>query len=543
MRNRLKRAMLVALLGVTWVIDVYHIGVYPRPPLARLAEELAAPGPPAWWRDRSRAGIHQLVLEGSPFHRGIEGGHATRDLIYRQEKELNTELARIIPSAVLLRALTLIGMRWFWGIDRYLEPWMSDEIYGVSRSTTHEFDYLADRFTRQIAYHGLHEVGQLMVDQGGEDMGCTVVALPFQGSWVLGRNFDFEGGRIFDTEKVVKWIFPDRGHALVSVIWAGMVGAVTGVNDQGIYLSLNAAGSTDFRRQGTPSTLVLLKALQEAGSAREAIRILRDSSMFITDIFVLLDSRTGELYRIEKSPRHTEVIPLAGPSVVTNHLISPRWRDDPINRYRRDELTSVTRSRRAEELLKALPPARDAREAERQVLGILRDKGEWNGRPLPIGDRRAIDALIATHSVVFNASSRILYVSRGPGLAGEFLGYDLRRSFAAHRPVRAGVLPRDPLVSDELFEKVKLSDRDVSAARRALRRGRCVETRALLDEARGLYTGEAAYYTAEGDYRWRCRADREGARAEWREAQAHVPAYPRELRGLEARLSAGEWKP
>jgi len=90
---------------------------------------------------------------------------------------------------------------------------MLEEMYGVSKSTSTDFDFLLDRFTRQIAYHGLHEVGQLAVDQGSDSMGCTVVALPHKRNWIIGRNFDFEGGRIFDSEKIMKWVFPERGYS------------------------------------------------------------------------------------------------------------------------------------------------------------------------------------------------------------------------------------------------------------------------------------------------------------------------------------------
>ncbi len=75
-------------------------------------------------------------------------------------------------------------------------------MYGISRSAPRKYDYLADPYTRQVAYHGLHEVGQMMVDQGFEEgMACTVIAVKRGRQWILGRNFDFEGGRIFDKEK------------------------------------------------------------------------------------------------------------------------------------------------------------------------------------------------------------------------------------------------------------------------------------------------------------------------------------------------------
>lgn len=531
LRKALVGLALLAQLGLTWAVAVYHLGVFPVPPLGE-------PRPaPAQWIPKSELGMHQLILSGDPHSRGLAAGKYVRELLYMQERDLITQLDRVFPYPVARRVLEVLAIRWFWGIDRFFEPWSTAEMYGVSKSAPREFDYLGDPFTRQIAYHGLHEVGQMMVDQGSEAMGCTVVAVPHRGSWVLGRNFDFEGGRVFDSEKIMKWVFPDEGYAFLSVTWAGMVGAVTGVNEHGLYLSLNAAGSRDFRRHGTPSTLVLLKALQFSRTAEEALKILREEIMFITDIFVLLDSRSGKLFRVEKSPDHTEVIELESPSIVTNHLISPRWKDDPVNLFRRNELTSLARSERGEALLASLDKKalEDPRQAEASVLRILRDKGEANGRPLHLGNRRAIDALIATHVVLLNGPEQILYVSRGPGVSGPLVGFDLRASFKARRPVVKGGLPRDPIVSDPLFTDVRAAIRNASRAGAA----NCADANRLLEAASIAYRENHVYYDALGDHLQRCERDPEGARRAWKHALELSPAYPAQLERIQAKLRGG----
>jgi hypothetical protein len=302
-----------------------------------------------------------------------------------------------------------------------------------------------------------------------------VVATPWKESWILGRNFDFEGGRIFDREKILKWVFPEQGHAFVSVIWAGMVGAVTGVNDQGLYISLNAAGSSDYQRLGVPSTLVLLNVLQNAGTAQEAIEIIRRSQMFITDIFVLLDSRQHQLYRIEKSPAKVAVSPLQGPQVITNHLIDAIWEKDKTNTYRREKLTSMYRYDRGQQLLAELQAQKISDESKMQleILKILRDKGQVGGQDLELGNRRAIDPLIAAHSVVFNAEREFLFVSQGPGVSGAFTGFDLQASFRQRRPVMVPGLPADPLISEQTFDKVRTSNVEISLAQSASRQGDC----------------------------------------------------------------------
>src|SRR5262245_814082 len=271
---------LLLLVLFTWGVHVFHLGVITSeglPTPEKLPQDLGG----ARWIPKEKAGINQLIIFGDPFTRGYATGKLTSYLMFQQEATLIREFYRLFPNPLLRNALILGLLRWYWGIQEYFEDWMLEEAYGVSLSASREFNFLLDPFSRQIAYHGLHEVGQLMIDRGVDAMGCTVFAIPHKGSWVIGRNFDFEGGKIFDDEKILKWVFPDKGFAFVSVTWAGMVGAVTGVNENGVYISINAAGSTDFGRFGTPSTLILVKALQFSRTADEARKIIENSKMFI----------------------------------------------------------------------------------------------------------------------------------------------------------------------------------------------------------------------------------------------------------------------
>ncbi len=513
---------LILLLMWTWAIRVYHIGVL-VPPLPQVTHATAQ------WISKSEIGINQLLLTGDAYGRGLRAGELTRHLLRLQEQELSAQLFSMIPEW-LFKILEVPLIRYFWGIEKHLDPWMLDEMYGIAQSAPKEFERLIDSYTRQLAYHGLHEVGQMMVDQGGEDMGCTVVAAPVAGhDWVLGRNFDFEGSRTLDREKIMKWVFPDSGLAYVSVIWAGMVGGVTGVNERGLYLSLNAAGSEDHRRMGMPTSLLMVKVLMFAHNAAEAIHLLESENTFITDIFVLLDSQSGELYRIEKSPRATEVMRLRQASAVTNHLQSPRFAHDKVNQMRKVQLTTEARSQRAQERLRApeIYNAKTARELELPVLKILRDKGPQ------LGNRRAIDPLIATHSVVFNSAERILFVGQGPALTGAFLGFDLSASFARRKPVLVRALPRDQ-VSEETFAQLHASRKLVTLAEHQLKPGHCTHARELI--AQITWRESVAYYQLLGDVAATCDQDVTLAVKHWQQALAMVPAYRKEEEALRVRL-------
>jgi hypothetical protein len=80
---------------------------------------------------------------------------------------------------------------------------------------------------------------------------------------------------------------------------------------------------------------------------------------------------------------------------------------------------------------------------------MLRDHECAGGEACALGDRRSIDAFIATHGIVADATDRVLWVSAGPHLTGKFVRVDLRTSFASARePGTAAdpdTMPEDPL--------------------------------------------------------------------------------------------------
>ncbi|MES2856598.1 MAG: C45 family peptidase [Bdellovibrionota bacterium] len=520
------------LLLITFVLASMHAGVA-KAPKQYVGKTAPLTGV---FIDKEKHGMHQLIVKGDAFERGYNAGHFTAHLLLEQERVLFEQLERMIPNRNVLKLLTVFGANWFRGIDKYLESWATDEMYGVSLSAPKEFDFLADGFTRQIAYHGLHEVGQLLVDQGS-GFACTLVAFPFDKSWIIGRNFDFEGGDVFDKEKILKWVFPSVGNAYVSVIWSGMVGVVTGVNEHGLYISLNAAGSDHFARIGTPSTLVILEALQFANSIDDAIGIFKNRQMFITDIFILTDSVSGRSVRIEKSPEKTVVTEMIGPAVVTNHLVTDDFASDEINEFRKREQTTIARQERGANLLAALSRSRprDQRTAELGVLSILRDKGEFEGESLHLNNRSAIDALIAAHAVVYDAKRMNLFVSQGPGVSGSFTGFDLKKSFTAQTPVVIESLPGDPFVTPEIFKAVRLSERTLWKARTLIKKD-CAKAKVLIEEAKYAFSGSSLYHQVAGNFAEHCENDLSVAKTHWTTALALQPAYRKDRLALEENL-------
>src|SRR5581483_5810202 len=82
------------------------------------------------------------------------------------------------------------------------------------------------------------------------------------------------------------------------------------------------------------------------------------------------------------------------------------------------------------------------------MVAILRDHQCAKGQACDLGDRRTIDALIATHGVVADATDRVLWVSKGPHLSGAFVKFDLRRVFDGKDDPNPETIAEDPILQD-----------------------------------------------------------------------------------------------
>jgi hypothetical protein len=159
----------------------------------------------------------------------------------------------------------------------------------------------------------------------------------------------------------------------------------------------------------------------------------------VSHMLLLADAR-GDVAIVERVPGEPLFVrrPAAERVALTNHFEGP-FADDPANQRVRQSTSTLPRRERLDEVLSNLPPSSSVE----QAVAVLRDKLGPGGQPLPLGDRRAIDALIATHSVVMDLSSRALWVSEGPHAAGRYVRFDLAALF---EPTFQPSVP-EPLVS------------------------------------------------------------------------------------------------
>lgn len=370
-------------------------------------------------------GMRVLYLQGAAYERGYAHSMLLDDLHHRLEVENMGNLERHVPIAPARWFILESSMVWARGLDRFLRDEDRHEIRGlVDGATADPYPGFAPAYTRRVYYHAIHDLGQAWADSSFVVACSGFMGQAPNGDWLLGRNFDFDGGVVFDRDKVVQFVDPDEGHSYVSISFAGMLGVVTGMNDQGLAVAIQAVRTDDPPTPGTPMTLMVREVLQTASNLDEVEAILSARKGFVGENVLVIDSRANEAALFELTPGALVRTPVEDRMAVTNHFRSPELGPDEANQHHADEDTTAPRLARLEKLL-----WEEDLSLERGVA-IMTDRKALDGSPLPRGHRHAIDADIATHSTVINASTGELWVSRWPNTAGGYVKLDLDDALA-----------------------------------------------------------------------------------------------------------------
>ena len=129
---------------------------------------------------------------------------------------------------------------------------------------------------------------------------------------------------------------------------------------------------------------------------------------------------------IEKSPYKTALY-RSGKHLLlcTNHYQSDSFKNDPNNIRNIATSASEYRYERLQELVSENPVM-----DHKTFAKILRDQKGKGGRDIGMGNEKAMNQLIAHHSVIFQPEKKRMWVSTAPYQLGVYICYDLDRVFA-----------------------------------------------------------------------------------------------------------------
>lgn len=374
-------------------------------------------------------GLWELYVAGNPFQRGLAIGDLTADLLYKQEVAFVEVIRRFVPSEVKQRRLRKFLRFFNRNMEKHVIKPYRQELYGLSKASSTAFDFIAPSYHRLLYFHGAHDIGHALQDLAL--VGCSSFAAwgeqTEDGKLLVGRNFDFHVNDAFAEDKIVYFIAPEEGYKHAIVSWAGMLGAMSGMNEHGLTVTINAGKSNIPLQSKTPISLVAREILQFADNIEEAYDIAARREVFVSESIMVASASDRKAVLIEISPKKIGLyaVPNQGDLLVcTNHFQSEPYQQDKRNLRHIRESHSQYRFDRLHELIEERPKLTPA-----LAVDILRDRNGQRGEPLGYGNEMAINQLMAHHAVVFQPEDWLMWVSANPYQLGSFVAYDLRAVF------------------------------------------------------------------------------------------------------------------
>ena len=379
------------------------------------------------------------------------------------ERELWGTFEHYVPLALARSVLLDVSRVQYRHVDEGMPPARLRELASQALAFGPDpFARVLPTFHRMVFLHALYDIA--LSFEHSPLIGCTVLALGPQatanGHPLVARAFDFEAGEVFDRDKAVFFVKEKGKIPFASVAWPGLVGVVTGMNGAGLYVSVNGARAGVPRTTGIPVVFSLREILSEASTTEEAIALLSRQTVMVSHLVFVADAR-GHFAVVERAPlapafvRASPEWPDPDRVVLTNHYEGP-LRDDEKDHAVREHTSTMARRARGDELVASVPP--HGGDVPRMVA-MLRDHLCASGQACALGDRRTVDALIATHGVVADTEDRVLWVSSYPHLSGKFVKFDLKSVFTeGHDPQADGpqeTLPEDPILQDGRYEAAR----------------------------------------------------------------------------------------
>ncbi|SFN49728.1 Acyl-coenzyme A:6-aminopenicillanic acid acyl-transferase [Bizionia echini] len=370
----------------------------------------------------------ELYVAGDPYQIGLHTGSLSQELMAKQETAFLGKVEELVPSKTKQYLLRKV-LAWY-NRKMYLhvpEEYKS-EILGVSKYAGDTYDYVADDYLRLLYFHSAHDIGHALQDLAL--VGCSSFAAwgdkTEDGSLIIGRNFDFYAGDDFAKNKIIAFIKPTNGYNFMSVTWAGMMGVVSGMNDQGLTVTINAGKSDIPLIAKTPISILTREILQYASTIDEAVAIAKKRQVFVSESIFIGSAKDNRAVTIEVSPNNFGVYNVENSNqlICSNHFQSDAYATDENNLKQIAESHSQYRFERMEELLSETPKL-----TVEKAVSILRNTEGLKNKAIGYGNEKALNQLLAHHGVVFKPEQGLVWISANPYQLGEFVAYNLNTIF------------------------------------------------------------------------------------------------------------------
>ncbi len=227
-------------------------------------------------------GLLVLHLKGSPYEMGYQHGTLLKEQVQENGQRYLYDF--------------IIG-NWGYSYEYLLDSSNMMEPY-IPQEYKEEMQGLAEganvSYTDLLILHTHLDVirsGLGAVRSGGQGLGSSKAVPQFlcsnfvaldsataDGNVYHGLNLDWTLESGIQENALVIVYEPDNGNAFVSVSWAGLMGALTGMNGHGVSLGQMVSDTTDQTLNGMPHMFMIRKVLQYSDNLNDAVTIISQTS-------------------------------------------------------------------------------------------------------------------------------------------------------------------------------------------------------------------------------------------------------------------------
>ena len=401
------------------------------------------------WAKRNKYGLWEVFLTGPAFERGVAYGKLIKEPIQYQEEVFVNSINKVVSSEFYQWFLKNLIYFFHADINNYVSEELKNEIFGVSLSFSDEYDYIGKKYMRILAYHAAHDLGHALNNYSL--VGCTSFSAwgdnTKDGNIIHARNFDFYFGDDFAKEKVLLMVQPDSGYAFISYSWPGMMGVVSGMNEEGLAITINASMSSPPNSAKLPISLLVRETLQFSKNLEEAVSYINSKSIFVSESIMISSANDIKTIIIEKTPEKTDVFEDHELIICSNHFQSSAFLNDSINIKNIKNTDSKHRYNRVHELIKN-NPILDIKTS----IEILRDNKGFNNKEIGFGNCHAINQLLAHHGIVFEPKKKNVWISTPPYQLGDFICYNLDSIFSSNNFEITQIIKKDSFLDTKEYD-------------------------------------------------------------------------------------------
>ena len=401
------------------------------------------------WAKRNKYGLWEVFLTGPDFERGVAYGNLMKNPIQYQEEVFVNSINKVVPSEFYQWFLKNLIYFFHADMNNFVSEELKNEILGVSLSFSDKYDYIGKKYMRILAYHAAHDLGHALNNYSL--VGCTSFSAwgnnTKDGNIIHARNFDFYFGDDFAKEKVLLMIQPDSGYAFVSYSWPGMMGVVSGMNEEGVAITINASMSSPPTSAKLPISILIRETLQFSKNLEEAVHYIKSKKIFVSESIMISSANDNKTIIIEKTPDKTDVFEDHELIICSNHFQSPTFINDSINIKNIENTDSKHRYNRVNELIqkKSILDVKTS-------IEILRDKKGLNNKNIGLGNPHAINQLLAHHGIVFEPNKKNIWISTPPYQLGDFICYNLDSIFSSNNSEIHQIIKKDSFLETKEYD-------------------------------------------------------------------------------------------